>query len=56
MKWVIAKFILYPLVYRNYKLRQLGKLPDKWYWADVKLTQGGYLYRNNNKFNLTRKW
>ena len=49
MKWIIAKLILYPLVYKNYKLRQQGKLPDKWYWADVKLIRWGYLYRDNNK-------
>lgn len=45
MKWIIAKLILYPLVYRNYRLRREGKLPDEWYWADAKLASWGYLKR-----------
>lgn len=57
MKWLIAKLILYPLVYRNYRLRQAGKRPDKWYWADIKLTAWGFLERDGFKFphNLPSK-
>jgi len=46
MKWLITKLILYPLTYRNYRLRELGKLPDKWYWADVLLVKWGFLDRS----------
>ena len=49
MKWLIAKLILYPLVYRNMRLREKGLLPDKWYWADIKLSSWGYLYRRDNE-------
>ena len=52
MKYIIAKLILYPLVYRNYKLRQLKQLPDEWYWADIKLTQWGYLDRDKRYFTI----
>ena len=47
MKWLIAKLILYPLTYRNYHLRELGKLPDKWYWADILLIKWGFLDRGS---------
>lgn len=49
MKWFIAKLILYPLIYRNYQLRGLGKLPDEWYWADTLLAKWGYLYEKGWK-------
>lgn len=45
MKWLIAKLILYPLVYSNYQLREAGKLPDTWYWADILLSKWGFLLR-----------
>lgn len=35
-KWIPTWF-LELLVKRNLKLRAAGKLPDKWYWADVEL-------------------
>jgi len=53
MKWLIAKLILYPLVYRNYNLRQAGIVPDCWYWADVKLMMWGFLERDESKFPRT---
>ena len=46
MKWLAAKLILYPLTYRNYRLREKGKLPDEWYWADILLTKWGFIKRN----------
>ena len=51
MKWLIAKLILYPLTYRNYRLRESKKLPDKWYWADILLTKWGLIYRFNQQSN-----
>lgn len=48
MKRLIAKYILYPLTYRNYRLRESGKLPDKWYWADTLLIKWGFLWRPDN--------
>ena len=45
MKRLIAKLFLYPLTYENYRLRELGKLPDEWFWADVLLTKWGFLSR-----------
>ena len=50
MKWLIAKLILYPLVYRNYRLRQEGKRPDEWYWADIKLMKWGFMERDESAF------
>lgn len=45
MKWLTAKLFLYPLTYRNYRLREAGKLPDEWYWADTLLARWGFLLR-----------
>ena len=36
---------LWPLVSRNYFLREIGELPDKWYWADVIMLHFGYWVR-----------
>jgi len=47
MKFLIAHLILYPLVNRNFRLRSQGKLPDKWYWVDIKLAEWGYLERKD---------
>ena len=33
---------LYPLVLRNYSLREKKLLPDEWYWADEKIYLWGY--------------
>jgi hypothetical protein len=33
------------LVARNYQLREQGKLPDEWYWADAQLLSWGYFVR-----------
>ena len=43
MKWLIAHLVLIPLVRRNYRLREAGKAPDDWYWADVLLVSWGYI-------------
>jgi len=53
MKWLIAKLILYPLVYRNYRLRQEGKRPDEWYWADMNLNRWDFFERDGSKFPHT---
>lgn len=45
MKWLIAKYILFPLTIRNFKKRILGKKPDKWYWADKLLLKWGYFIK-----------
>lgn len=42
MKYLIFKLILSPLIKRNYKLREQGKIPDKWYWADEIALKWGY--------------
>jgi len=30
----VAYSLLLPLIQENYKARELGVLPDEWYWAD----------------------
>ncbi len=38
--WLIKKtpkWVLRYLVWRNNRLREAGRLPDKWYWADLEL-------------------
>ncbi len=30
-------WLLRYLVWRNYRLRMAGRLPDQWYWADMEL-------------------
>lgn len=32
--WPIYMLVLRPLINHNYKLREQGKLPDEFYWAD----------------------
>jgi len=34
--------MLWPLVRWNYYQRELGVLPDQWYWADAVLYRLGY--------------
>ena len=34
MRQLIFDAVLAPLIRRNYRLRELGELPDEWYWAD----------------------
>ena len=34
--------ILYQLVKRNFRGRELRVIKDEWYWADVRLAQLGY--------------
>ncbi len=49
--WIkmIPCFILKLLIKRNYRLRELGRLPDEWYWADIELMHRGKFM---NYFNL----
>ena len=35
MRWLIYWLWLRPLIKRNLQMRNAGKLPDQWYWADV---------------------
>lgn len=42
-----AALFLGVLVRRNYSLRQIGLLPDEWYWADEKLLSWGYVVSPN---------
>ncbi len=46
-RWLISKiptWVLRYLVKRDWRLRQAGRKPDKWYWADLKLfLRGVYL-------------
>lgn len=35
--------VLWPLIKRNRRLRELKELPDKWYWADYLAVQWGYI-------------
>ena len=34
-------WVLKLLTRRNYRLREAGVLPDKWYWADIELARRG---------------
>lgn len=47
MKWLIYHLYLKPLIRRNLKQRELGELPDEWYWADLKAIDWGYYYETN---------
>lgn len=42
MKRLIVKYILFPLVLRNFRKRMNGEIPDKWYWGDIQLFRLGY--------------
>lgn len=42
MKRLIYCHILAPLIRRNYALREAGKRPDEWYWADLLAVRWGY--------------
>ena len=42
MKDKLSIRVLTKLVRMNYKLRERGILPDKWYWADRMLYHTGY--------------
>lgn len=44
-RWVrvlVLHAVLRHLVARNKRLRAMGVLPDKWYWADYLAVQWGY--------------
>ena len=34
--------LLFPLVRRDYRLREAGKRPDRWHWADKVLVRLGF--------------
>lgn len=34
MKHMLFRAVLWPLIARDYRLRNEGKRPDRWYWAD----------------------
>ena len=40
--FVLFHSVLKHLIKRNYKLREQGKLPDEWYWADELAVNHGY--------------
>lgn len=40
--WFPYILVLRPLIKRNYRLRELGELPDKWYWADELSVKFGF--------------
>ena len=42
MKYLIYKYILKPLILRNYRARMTGLKPDKWYWADELAAKWGF--------------
>ena len=42
MRYLIYRFMLSPLIRRNYRLRNSGVLPDEWYWADALALRWGY--------------
>lgn len=42
MGWLYVHLLLYPLVWTNFRLRALGCLPDRWFWADGELFDRGY--------------
>lgn len=42
MRWIIYWCFLRPLILRNYRLRERGKRPDEWYWADLLACKWGY--------------
>ena len=50
-------FILWPLVSRNYYLREKHIIPDEWYWADIILFNCGYavLSKSEREF-MNRGW
>ena len=41
-KWAIYHTLLRPLIRANYWLREIGVLPDKWFWADRLACSWGY--------------
>jgi hypothetical protein len=41
--WLPFALCLWPLVMRNYRLRERGILPDRWYWADRWLVDHGFV-------------
>lgn len=45
----IPKVILQKLLINNYRLREKGMLPDKWYWADILYLKiyGDYSFYHN---------
>ncbi len=48
--WILGR-----LVWKNYRLRQAGVLPDEWYWADLALFKRGYQVDPDNG-GLRKAW
>lgn len=42
-KYLTFHLVLKPLIKRNYRLRELGKIPDEWYWADELAISYGFI-------------
>ena len=47
--WVPFHIVLKPLIKRNFRLRERGVLPDKWYWADLLALKCGFRVSIHNK-------
>lgn len=48
LRALIFIVVLRPLIRRNYRLRYEGRLPDRWYWADLVALRWGYFVENDN--------
>ena len=42
MSKLIFHLILRPLILRDYRLREQGLRPDRWYWADLLAIRMGF--------------
>lgn len=49
MARAIYRFVLAPLVRRNYALREAGKRHDEWYWAELLALRLGYIRSDDPK-------
>jgi hypothetical protein len=42
-QWLLFVAVLRPLIRRNYRKRERGELPDRWYWADLLALRMGFV-------------
>lgn len=42
LMWPVYIVVLRPLIAINYKQRELGNIPDQWYWADELAVKYGF--------------
>lgn len=42
MRRLVFLLVLRPIIRRDYRLREAGKRPDRWHWADVLALRWGY--------------